>query len=65
MPEKVAEDKPCDLCGLPVKITGFELKTAEGQKSFCCLGCKSIYTLYQGNSEELNLSTISDVAQQK
>lgn len=55
MPERV-EDKRCDLCGLPVRVTRFELETKEGQKIFCCLGCKAIYTLYHNNSAEPNSS---------
>lgn len=35
--------KDCDLCGLAVEIDGFELKTTEGVKRFCCEGCKGIY----------------------
>jgi hypothetical protein len=35
----------CDLCGLPVEIRGFTLKTKEGEKVFCCEGCKGIYQL--------------------
>ena len=37
--------KACDLCGLPVETPGFTLKTKEGEKSFCCEGCKGIYQL--------------------
>ena len=37
--------KMCDLCGLPVEISGFFLKTKEGDKAFCCEGCKGIYQL--------------------
>ena len=37
--------KECDLCGLAVEIHGFELKTTEGQKYFCCEGCKGIYQM--------------------
>jgi len=38
--------KACDLCGLTVDISGFTLKTKEGlSKSFCCVGCKSIFQL--------------------
>jgi hypothetical protein len=37
--------KMCDLCGLPVEISGFSLKTKEGDKAFCCEGCKGIYQL--------------------
>ena len=35
----------CDLCGLNIEITGFILKTKEGDKIFCCEGCKGIYQL--------------------
>ena len=38
-------NKVCDLCGLVVETTGFTLKTKEGDKAFCCEGCKGIYQL--------------------
>ena len=37
--------KSCDLCGLPVEVKGFELKTIQGDKSFCCEGCKGIFQM--------------------
>lgn len=37
--------KECDLCGLAVEVEGFELKTTEGEKDFCCEGCKGIYQM--------------------
>jgi len=37
--------KECDLCGLHVEISGFTLKTKEGDKAVCCEGCKGIYQL--------------------
>ncbi|QPK63234.1 heavy metal translocating P-type ATPase metal-binding domain-containing protein [Methylomonas sp. LL1] len=37
--------KQCDLCGLDVEVEGFELKTIEGDKRFCCEGCKGIYQM--------------------
>jgi len=64
MPERV-DHKLCDLCGLPVKVTGFELETKEGRKIFCCLGCKAIYTLYHCNSAESNVSRNSDDSSNK
>jgi hypothetical protein len=50
-----------------VKVAGFELKTAEGQKIFCCLGCKALYTLLQGSvqGEEAGLSNISNYSDKK
>ncbi len=39
------EKDVCDLCGLPVEVEGFELKTTEGDKAFCCEGCKGIYQM--------------------
>ena len=42
---KVDIKKPCDLCGLPVETPGFALNTTEGDKAFCCEGCKGIYQL--------------------
>ncbi len=38
--------KVCDLCGLTVEISGFNLKVKEGDyKEFCCEGCKGIYSM--------------------
>ena len=37
--------RQCDLCGLDVEVDGFELKTTEGDKQFCCEGCKGIYQM--------------------
>lgn len=37
--------KTCDLCGLTVETPGFTLKTKEGEKVFCCEGCKGIYQM--------------------
>lgn len=41
----VEEKKVCDLCGLMVEVTGFDLETVEGPKAFCCEGCKGIYQM--------------------
>ncbi len=49
--------KECDLCGLAVEVEGFELKTTEGDKRFCCEGCKGIYQMLH---EEQILSETSD-----
>lgn len=38
-------DKACDLCGLPVLVQGFKLRTQEGDKTFCCEGCQGIYQM--------------------
>ena len=38
--------KVCDLCGLPVEVFAFTLKTKESDKVFCCEGCKSIFRLF-------------------
>ena len=40
-----SEKDVCDLCGLPIETPGFELKTSEGEKAFCCEGCKGIYQM--------------------
>jgi len=40
-----ATEKACDLCGITVEVSGFTLKTKEGDKAFCCEGCKGIYQL--------------------
>jgi len=43
---KADTKKVCDLCGLSVQIPWFTLKTKEGDKAFCCEGCKGIYQLF-------------------
>ena len=35
----------CDLCGLAVEVEGFKLKTKDGDKTFCCEGCKGIFQM--------------------
>lgn len=35
----------CDLCGLVVEVDGFKLKTKDGDKQFCCEGCKGIFQM--------------------
>jgi len=35
----------CDLCGLTVEVNGFKLKTQDGDKKFCCEGCKGIFQM--------------------
>jgi hypothetical protein len=35
----------CDLCGLVVEVDGFQLKTKERNKKFCCEGCKGIFQM--------------------
>lgn len=35
----------CDLCGLAVEVKGFSLKTKDGDKTFCCEGCKGIFQM--------------------
>jgi hypothetical protein len=35
----------CDLCGLALEVGGFMLKTKEGDKQFCCEGCKGIFQM--------------------
>jgi len=45
------EKKSCVLCGLPVEVSGFSLATKEGNKDFCCEGCKGIYQML--NEEKL------------
>lgn len=42
--------KGCELCGLPVQTRGFKLITKDGEKMFCCEGCKSIYRLLYQDS---------------
>ncbi len=40
----------CDLCGLDIEVSGFELKTIEGGKAFCCEGCKGIFQMLHEDS---------------
>lgn len=48
----------CALCGQPVKIKGFTLKTTNGEiQNFCCGGCLSIFQLL---NETSNYITIID-----
>ncbi|KAF3981799.1 MAG: metal-binding protein [Methylococcales symbiont of Hymedesmia sp. n. MRB-2018] len=42
-------EKGCLLCNQPVEIPGFKLETKDGQQSFCCEGCLSIYRLLNSN----------------
>jgi hypothetical protein len=54
----ISENKTdCDLCSLPVEVQGFTLKTTEGDKTFCCEGCKGIYEMLH---EELILPQSAD-----
>ncbi len=39
----------CDLCGLPVEVSGFVLQTTQGLKTFCCDGCQGIYSMLHGD----------------
>lgn len=39
----------CDLCNLPVEISGFELMTLTGLKRFCCEGCVGVYEMLNGD----------------
>lgn len=39
----------CDLCGLTVEVDGFELKSKQGIKKFCCEGCKGIFQMLHEN----------------
>ncbi len=55
----MSENKQCDLCGLDVEVDGFELKTIEGDKRFCCEGCKGIYQML--HDEQVISETIDNV----
>jgi hypothetical protein len=37
--------KPCDLCQLPIEVSGYDLNTLAGPKHFCCEGCQGIYRM--------------------
>ena len=39
------DKQKCDLCSLDVEVKGFVLITVEGEKHFCCEGCKGIYQM--------------------
>ena len=52
--------KACDLCGLAVEIEGFKLETTEGDKHFCCEGCKGIYQML--HEEQVLLKTADKLA---
>lgn len=41
----MSDDEICDLCGLDVAVSGFGLKTQQGDKHFCCEGCMGIYQM--------------------
>ncbi|MEN8260109.1 MAG: heavy metal translocating P-type ATPase metal-binding domain-containing protein [Pseudomonadota bacterium] len=43
------EKLACSLCGLPLKVLGFSLKTHAGAKYFCCEGCLGVYQLLHGS----------------
>jgi len=45
------QKQSCDLCGLPVEVSGFTLLTKEGKKTFCCEGCQGIFQML--NEENL------------
>lgn len=48
----MSDDKQfCALCGLPVAVPGFVLKTQAGEKHFCCEGCLVMYEML--NEENL------------
>jgi len=36
---------PCDLCGQPVKVSGFSSEVSGEEKRFCCEGCLRIFQL--------------------
>ncbi|TAN47723.1 MAG: hypothetical protein EPN21_16635 [Methylococcaceae bacterium] len=40
----------CDLCRLPVEVSGFELMTVTGVKRFCCEGCVGVYQMLNGDT---------------
>ena len=45
----------CDLCQLPIEVSGYEVKTPGGLKHFCCEGCQGIYRmLHEGELVEEN-----------
>lgn len=50
-PKKPAADGPaCDLCSLPIEVSGYELMTTSGLKRFCCEGCVGVYQMLHGDT---------------
>ncbi len=47
----------CALCGLPVEIEGFDLKTEQGLQKFCCAGCLCMYQLINDHQPKQNETT--------
>ncbi len=41
----IGEDRPCDLCALPVGVKPFRLALPERTLEFCCEGCLGIYQM--------------------
>jgi len=41
----MSEADACDLCGLPVGLQPFALRTPERELHFCCEGCRGIYEM--------------------
>jgi hypothetical protein len=39
------QETRCELCNLPVKVTGFTLGAADAKLFFCCEGCLSVYRM--------------------
>jgi heavy metal translocating P-type ATPase len=35
----------CDLCGLPLRAGRVEARFADGNRGFCCLGCRQVFTI--------------------
>lgn len=50
----------CDLCGLAVEVEGFKLKVKDGEKKFCCEGCKGIFQMLH-DDQILSKSPAEDV----
>lgn len=51
----------CDLCGLKIEVSGFNVKTQQGDKHFCCEGCMGIFQML---SEDDVLTDQNDIPQQ-
>ncbi len=54
------EKRSCDLCGLAVDVPGFKLKTAEGDKGFCCEGCKGVYQMLHATDKLKDVDSSED-----
>lgn len=48
--DQAADGAACDLCHLPIEVSGFELMSDTGVKRFCCEGCVGVYQMLHGDT---------------